>query len=192
MQQYLARRLLLFIPTLLVASLGIFAIMRIVPGDVALIILGGGDDSNPATQAQLEELRDFLDLNDPLPTQYGKWIWSLVNGEFGEKSVMGDEPMTEILARRVPVTLQLTFYAVVLSFMATAVLIEASLSFLGLGVPPPHPSWGGMLELGAQGYIETAPWLAVFPGVALSLVVFSFAFFGDALRDAFDPRLRGV
>ena len=76
-------------------------------------------------------------------------------------------------------------------YLGTAVVAEASLSFLGLGVPPPAPSWGGMLELAARERMESAPWLAIFPGLALSIVVFSFAFFGDALRDAFDPRLRG-
>jgi peptide/nickel transport system permease protein len=76
-------------------------------------------------------------------------------------------------------------------YLGTAIVSEASLSFLGLGVPPPAASWGGMLEVGTRGYLETAPWLAIYPGIALSLVVFAFSFFGDALRDAFDPRLRG-
>ena len=75
--------------------------------------------------------------------------------------------------------------------LGSAIVTEAGLSFLGLGVPPPNPSWGGMLREGASGYLQSAPWLAIFPGVALSSVVFSFAFFGDALRDALDPRLRG-
>ena len=76
-------------------------------------------------------------------------------------------------------------------YLGTAIVSEASLSFLGLGVPPPASSWGGMLEIGTRGYLETAPWLAIYPGIALSLVVFAFSFFGDALRDAYDPRLRG-
>jgi peptide/nickel transport system permease protein len=76
-------------------------------------------------------------------------------------------------------------------YLGQAIVIEASLSFLGLGVPPPHPSWGGMLEYGARGYMETAPWLSMFPGLALASVVFAFIFFGDALRDHLDPRLRG-
>ncbi len=77
-------------------------------------------------------------------------------------------------------------------YLGTAIVSEASLSFLGLGVPPPHPSWGSILELGARGHLESAPWLAIFPGVALSIAVFAFSFLGDALRDAFDPRLRGA
>ncbi len=76
-------------------------------------------------------------------------------------------------------------------YMGTAIVVEASLSFLGLGVPPPSPSWGGMLQSGASGYLETAPWLTIFPGIALSAVTFGFALLGDALRDTLDPRLRG-
>jgi peptide/nickel transport system permease protein len=75
--------------------------------------------------------------------------------------------------------------------LGAAIISESGLSFLGLGVPPPSPAWGGMLNEGATGGMEVAPWLAVFPGIALSIVVFSFAFLGDALRDALDPRLRG-
>lgn len=72
-----------------------------------------------------------------------------------------------------------------------AILGEASLSFLGFGVPPPAPSWGGMLNGAGRSYFLVAPWVAIFPGVALSLAVFSVNMFGDALRDVLDPRLRG-
>ena len=72
-----------------------------------------------------------------------------------------------------------------------AILTETSLSFLGLGVPPPAPTWGGMLAGASQQYMERAPWLVIWPGVAISLVVFGFNLFGDALRDVLDPRLRG-
>lgn len=71
-----------------------------------------------------------------------------------------------------------------------AILSEASLSFLGLGTPPPEPSWGGMLSGKTQRYMTEAPWLAIFPGLAISIVVFGFNFLGDALRDILDPRLR--
>jgi len=74
--------------------------------------------------------------------------------------------------------------------LGTAILAEAGLSFLGFGVPPPEPSWGGMLRDSIQlGHLQSAPWLAIFPGIALSILVFSFALLGDALRDALDPRL---
>jgi len=74
--------------------------------------------------------------------------------------------------------------------VANAILTEASLSFLGFGIPPPAPSWGGMLSGSGRAYMFLAPWMVVWPGVALSLVVFGVNMFGDALRDIFDPRLR--
>jgi peptide/nickel transport system permease protein len=74
--------------------------------------------------------------------------------------------------------------------LGSAILVEASLSFLGLGIPEPHPSWGRMLSESAAEYVRTAPWLVVFPGVAISLVVFGTNLLGDALRDLLDPRQR--
>jgi peptide/nickel transport system permease protein len=76
--------------------------------------------------------------------------------------------------------------------LGNAILFEAALSFLGLGVQPPQPSWGNMLSGPARAYFEVAPWMAIFPGIAVSLAVLGFNLFGDTLRDAFDPRLRGV
>jgi peptide/nickel transport system permease protein len=75
--------------------------------------------------------------------------------------------------------------------MGTMIIAEASLSFLGFGIPPPYPSWGGMLSGGARQYMTRAPWMAIWPGLALSIVVYSINMFGDALRDIFDPKLRG-
>ena len=72
-----------------------------------------------------------------------------------------------------------------------AILVEASLSFLGLGVPPPAPSWGRLLSLEGMRYFETAPWMAIFPGIFISAAVFGANLFGDALRDVLDPKLRG-
>lgn len=72
------------------------------------------------------------------------------------------------------------------------ILAEASLSFLGFGVPPPDPSWGGMMSTEARAYMIVAPWLMVAPTVALSIVVFATNMFGDAVRDELDPRLRGT
>jgi peptide/nickel transport system permease protein len=71
------------------------------------------------------------------------------------------------------------------------ILAESALSFLGFGVPPPHPSWGSMLSGSGRTYMYNAPWIAIWPGVAISLVVFGFNMLGDALRDVLDPRLRG-
>lgn len=74
--------------------------------------------------------------------------------------------------------------------LGAAILTEAALSFLGLGVPEPHPSWGRMLSESAAEYVRIAPWLVIFPGIAISLAVFGANLFGDALRDILDPRLR--
>ena len=74
--------------------------------------------------------------------------------------------------------------------LGSAILTEASLSFLGLGIPEPYPSWGRMLSESAAEYVRTAPWLVIFPGIAISLVVFGTNLLGDALRDLLDPRLR--
>jgi peptide/nickel transport system permease protein len=72
------------------------------------------------------------------------------------------------------------------------ILAESALSFLGFGVPPPYPSWGSMLSGSGRTYMYRAPWMAVWPGVAISLAVFAFNMLGDALRDVLDPRLRGA
>ena len=71
------------------------------------------------------------------------------------------------------------------------ILTEASLSFLGLGIPPPQPSWGGMLSGNARLYMHRAPWMAIWPGLALGTVVYGVNMFGDAVRDLLDPKLRG-
>lgn len=76
------------------------------------------------------------------------------------------------------------------SLLGGAILVEAALSFLGLGTPPPTPSWGADLSGNARRYFTYAPWMAIFPGLALSLVVLGFNLLGDALRDVLDPRLR--
>ena len=74
--------------------------------------------------------------------------------------------------------------------LGSTILTEASLSFLGLGIPEPFPSWGRMLSESAAEYVRTAPWLVIYPGLAISLAVFGTNLLGDALRDMFDPRLR--
>jgi peptide/nickel transport system permease protein len=74
--------------------------------------------------------------------------------------------------------------------LGSAILVEASLSFLGLGVPEPHPSWGRMLSESAAEYVRTAPWLVIFPGLAITFAVFGTNLLGDALRDLLDPRQR--
>ena len=124
MQKYIARRVLLFIPTLLLASILIFGILRVLPGDVALAILGqeAVEGGSGYTETQIRELREELGLNDPLPIQYAKWAWSMVNGEFGGESIRSTEPLSSIIARRLPITLQLTVYTVLLSIIVAVPL----------------------------------------------------------------------
>jgi len=96
-----------------------------------------------------------------------------------------------LLARHVlPNTLAPAIIAVTLG-MAGAILLEAALSFIGLGAQPPTPSWGAMISDG-RDFLRTAPWISIFPGLAIGLVVLGFNLFGDGLRDAMDPRLRGI
>ena len=76
--------------------------------------------------------------------------------------------------------------------LGTVILAESALSFLGFGIPPPYPSWGGMLSGSGRTFMYHAPWMALFPGAAISFAVFGFNMLGDALRDVLDPRLRGV
>jgi peptide/nickel transport system permease protein len=95
--------------------------------------------------------------------------------------IMGRHLMPNIVA---PLIVMVTVY------LSTAILSEAALSFLGLGTQPPEASWGGMLNTSRQ-YIDIAPWLSVFPGAAIMIVVLGFNFLGDGLRDVLDPRLGG-
>jgi peptide/nickel transport system permease protein len=83
------------------------------------------------------------------------------------------------------------FIVLITAQLGGSILIEAALSFLGLGIPEPYPSWGRMLSIAAAEYAEKAPWLVIWPGLAISLAVFGTNLLGDALRDTLDPRLRG-
>jgi peptide/nickel transport system permease protein len=95
-----------------------------------------------------------------------------------------------IILRHMAPNVMAPFLILLTAFVGQAILAEASLSYLGLGVQEPTPAWGLMLQGGAEEYASTAPWIAVFPGLAIALTVFGFSLFGDALRDALDPKLR--
>lgn len=96
-----------------------------------------------------------------------------------------------VLVHMVP-NVMAPYLIMVTSFVGQAILLEASLSYLGLGVQEPTAAWGLMLRGGAEQFFESAPWVAIFPGLAITLAVFAFNLFGDALRDALDPKLRSM
>ena len=96
-----------------------------------------------------------------------------------------------IMVRHILPNVAPTILVVATISLGGVILAESALSFLGYGVPPPHPSWGAMLSGSGRTYMYKAPWMAIWPGVAISLVVFGFNMLGDALRDVLDPRLRG-
>ena len=101
----------------------------------------------------------------------------------------GFRPARIVLRHMLP-NVMAPYLIMLTAFLGQAILLEASLSFLGLGVQEPIAAWGLMLRGAAIEFAETAPWMAIFPGLAISLAVFAFNLFGDSLRDALDPRLR--
>ncbi len=97
---------------------------------------------------------------------------------------------TRIVLRHMIPNVMAPYLILVTTFVGNAILLEASLSYLGMGVQEPTPAWGLMLQGGAEEYVESAPWMAIWPGIAISLAVFGFNIFGDAARDVLDPKLR--
>ena len=97
---------------------------------------------------------------------------------------------TRIMIRHIAPNVAATYIVLMTITLGFAIVVEASLSFLGVGVPPDVATWGSMLEI-ARRYIATQAWLPIFPGLAIAAVVFGVNFLGDALRDVMDPRLRG-
>jgi ABC-type dipeptide/oligopeptide/nickel transport system permease component len=117
---YLLRRLALFVPTLLLASLAVFGIMRALPGDVTAVLLGGeGEALRPEFVAAL---REELGLDAPLGVQYVRWAWQMVNGEFGGTSIATREPIRDLIARALPVTGLLVVYAGLLAVLISVPL----------------------------------------------------------------------
>jgi len=94
------------------------------------------------------------------------------------------------MIRHIAPNVAATYIVLMTITLGFAIVVEASLSFLGVGVPPDVATWGSMLEI-ARRYIDTQAWLPIFPGLAIAAVVFGVNFLGDALRDVMDPRLRG-
>ena len=114
MQAYIAKRCLLFIPTLLLATLLAFLLLRIIPGDPALVKLMGETGDANFTQAELHDLQVKLGTDQPMYVQYGKWVWGMLRLDFGE-SMFFEEPVAEDLAAKFPITLELTVLAMLIA-----------------------------------------------------------------------------
>lgn len=120
MQAYMLKRLLLFVPTLILASMMIFGIMRVLPGDVALAILitGEGESQDIITEEDIQRIRDQLGLGDPLVVQYVKWVRGLVTGDLGT-SLFNNREVSTMISERLPITLHLMVYTVTLSLVVS-------------------------------------------------------------------------
>ena len=164
MQRYLIRRILLFIPTVLIASFIVFGIMRFLPGDVALVILGGDDEAEGFYEEDLQNLREQLGLLDPFYEQYGRWAWSMVSGGYGGESLVSKEPIGEIIGRRMPVTVQLALITMVIAIVVSLPLgVVAALN---------HDRWSDYVArvVTILGLALPNFWVALL--VILSLVLF--------------------
>jgi peptide/nickel transport system permease protein len=212
---YILRRILLMIPTLLGAVTLIFLVMRLLPGDAALYILGSEESSEVNRQA-LAEIRQELGLDRPLPVQYVQWLWGVVRLDFGT-SYWTKQPVIEELAQRYPMTATLALLSLVLS---TAIAVPvgvlsavkqdsfadyAARIFVITGLSLPNFWLAILIILGLVHYFKwlppldyapfwADPWLnfkqLVFPALMLAITLFCFNFLGDGLRDALDPRIR--
>lgn len=163
---YIAKRLILFVPTLFIASLVVFVVMRALPGDVVAAILGGeGEALDPAIASAL---RKELGLDDPLHVQYARWAWSMVSGELGGRSLATGEPLAALVARQLPVTLQLTLYT-----LTIAALIALP---LGAAAAARHNRWPdtAVRALSVLGSAVPGFWLAL---LALLALVYGFRWY---------------
>jgi peptide/nickel transport system permease protein len=112
------------------------------------------------------------------------------NMYFEAAKAIGASPM-KILLRHVLPNIMAPIIIIFSTSVGSMIIMEATLSFLGFGIPPPVPTWGGMLSGSARTYMYVAPWMAIWPGLSLSIAVYGINMLGDAVRDLLDPRLRG-
>jgi len=148
MQQYIIKRVLLLIPTILLVTIIVFALIRVIPGDPALLVLVGPSGEGTFTEEQLEEMQRRLGTDRPVQEQYGVWMWGLLRGDLGD-SIFYERPVTDQLGEAVPVTLELAVLGMLLSFIVAVPLgvvaalkqdtfvdhIAGLISFTGIGVP---------------------------------------------------------
>lgn len=148
MQQYIIKRVLLLIPTILLVTIIVFALIRVIPGDPALLVLVGPSGEGTFTEEQLQEMQRRLGTDRPVHEQYGVWMWGLLRGDLGN-SIFYERPVTDQLGEAVPVTLELAVLGMLLSFIVAVPLgvvaalkqdtfvdhIAGLISFTGIGVP---------------------------------------------------------
>jgi len=165
MWQYIVKRILLMLPTLIGVALAIFLLMHVVPGDIALLILGGdqGGELNPQ---ELVKLRAQLGLNQPLYVQFLAWLWGVVHLNFGTSLWTGAPIMDEITIR-LPLSLEVAIAATIISTIIAIPL-------------------GTLAALRQDTWVDYVVRVVSIGGQA----VFGFNLFGDSLRDALDPKLR--
>lgn len=180
--------MVLFVPTLLGVSIAIFTLLRVIPGDVAALMLGGAEGEGSYTQEDLERVREQLGLNDPIYVQYGTWIWQLVRFDLGDSIALG-RPIAGELRRQFPITLQLAaFTAVVVTLIAIPVGVLAAVkqdtwidyilrSIAVVGLAAPSFFIGMLIILGLSLYFRWIPPIAFVnlwdnPTVAFQQLVF--------------------
>ncbi len=180
--------MVLFVPTLLGVSIAIFTLLRVIPGDVAALMLGGAEGEGSYTQEDLERVREQLGLNDPIYVQYGTWIWQLVRFDLGDSIALG-RPIAGELKRQFPITLQLAaFTAVVVALIAIPVGVLAAVkqdtwidyilrSIAVIGLAAPSFFVGMLIILGLSLYFRWIPPIAFVnlwdnPAVAFQQLVF--------------------
>ena len=180
--------MVLFVPTLLGVSIAIFTLLRVIPGDVAALMLGGAEGEGSYTQEDLERVREQLGLNDPIYVQYGTWIWQLVRFDLGDSIALG-RPIAGELKRQFPITLQLAiFTAIIVALIAIPVGVLAAVkqdtwidyilrSIAVIGLAAPSFFIGMLIILGLSLYFRWIPPIAFVnlwdnPTVAFQQLIF--------------------
>ncbi len=192
----------MIIPTLFILTMLVFLSVRFLPGDV---IDAMAKDMVHFTAGSIdrEALEHMLGLDVPVYVQYGRWIGDIVlHGSLGE-SLVSRFTVKEKIVGRLPVTIQLGAMAIVFGLLIalpvgiySAIRQDTVTDYLGRTAASSAwqrltSGWGGRLSREGQKYMEQAPWLALWPGLCLTITVYSFNMFGDAMRDLIDPRMRG-
>jgi ABC-type dipeptide/oligopeptide/nickel transport system permease component len=189
MLTFIGHRLLYLLPVLLAVSLLTFLIASLLPGDLAYVILG-----DQATPEKVEALRHDMGLDQPIWWRYLSWLGHVLQGDFGRSFRTGQTVLQAVGASHARILIDellpnvlLPLLAFFLLGVAVTIVVEGALSFLGLGAPPPAPSWGSMIGEGRES-LGLAPRLAFMPALTMFLTVLSFNLVGDTLRAMTDPR----